>query len=126
VNTHLRHVFAKLGAPNRVALAAVAHDPFEWCLRRWPPAPSIACSRLLSPFPCCPAKRSGPDRAGLVPGGARREAYQDARRRAGIIMAAVWIQPAPGGDVAVVYLEVLTVVGVSLGLLLLVLVVLAT
>jgi hypothetical protein len=37
--------------------------------------------------------------------GARREAYQDARRRAGIIREAVWIQPAPGGDVAVVYLE---------------------
>jgi DNA-binding CsgD family transcriptional regulator len=26
VNIHLRHVFAKLGAPNRVALAAVVHD----------------------------------------------------------------------------------------------------
>ena len=38
--------------------------------------------------------------------GARTEAYQDARRRAGIIREAVWIQPAPGGDVAVVYLEV--------------------
>jgi len=25
VNIHLRHVFAKLGVPNRVALAAVAH-----------------------------------------------------------------------------------------------------
>ena len=37
--------------------------------------------------------------------GARREAYQDARRRAGIIREAVWIQPWPGGDVAVVYLE---------------------
>ena len=37
--------------------------------------------------------------------GARREAYQDARRCAGIIREAVWIQPAPGGDVAVVYLE---------------------
>ena len=37
--------------------------------------------------------------------GARKEAYQDARRRAGIIREAVWIQPAPGGDVAVVYLE---------------------
>ena len=37
--------------------------------------------------------------------GARKEAYQDARRRAGIIREAAWIQPAPGGDVAVVYLE---------------------
>ena len=36
--------------------------------------------------------------------GVRKEAYQDARRRAGIIREAVWIQPAPGGDVAVVYL----------------------
>ncbi len=37
--------------------------------------------------------------------GARKEAYQDARRRAGIIREAVWIQPGPGGDVAVLYLE---------------------
>ena len=37
--------------------------------------------------------------------GARREAYQDARRRAGIIREAVWIQRGPGGDVAVAYLE---------------------
>jgi hypothetical protein len=37
--------------------------------------------------------------------GARKEAYQDARRRAGIIREAVWIQPSPGGDVAVVYRE---------------------
>jgi hypothetical protein len=36
---------------------------------------------------------------------ARKEAYQDARRCAGIIREAVWIQPGPGGDVAVVYLE---------------------
>src|SRR5439155_10828411 len=50
---------------------------------------------------------------------ARQEAYQDARRRAGIIREAVWIQPAPGGDVAVVYLEAddlataLTILGTS-------------
>ena len=37
--------------------------------------------------------------------GARTEACQDARRRAGIIREAVWIQPGPGGDVAVVCLE---------------------
>ena len=37
--------------------------------------------------------------------GARKEAYQDARRRAGIVREAVWIQPGLGGDVAVIYLE---------------------
>lgn len=37
--------------------------------------------------------------------GARKEAYQDARRRAGIVREAVWIQPAPGRDLAIVYLE---------------------
>jgi hypothetical protein len=35
--------------------------------------------------------------------GARKEAYQGARRRAGIIREAAWIQPGPGGDAAVVY-----------------------
>ncbi len=29
VNTHLRHVFAKLGVPNRVALSAVVHRSIE-------------------------------------------------------------------------------------------------
>ena len=51
--------------------------------------------------------------------GARKEAYQDARRRAGIVREAVWIQPGPGRDVAVVYLEAddlaaaFTIVGTS-------------
>jgi hypothetical protein len=37
--------------------------------------------------------------------GPRREAFQDARRRAGITREAVWIQTTPTGDVAVIYLE---------------------
>jgi hypothetical protein len=37
--------------------------------------------------------------------GARKEAFQDARRRAGIVREAVWIQSAPGADLAIVYLE---------------------
>jgi hypothetical protein len=51
--------------------------------------------------------QTGPCRVALAScwEGARREAYQDARRRAGIIREAVWIQRAPAGDIAVVYLE---------------------
>ena len=37
--------------------------------------------------------------------GTRKEAFQDARRRAGIVREAIWLQPAPGGDMAVVYVE---------------------
>ncbi len=37
--------------------------------------------------------------------GARRESFRDARRRAGILREAVWIQTAPGGDLAIVYLK---------------------
>jgi hypothetical protein len=37
--------------------------------------------------------------------GPRREAFQDARRRAGITREAVWIQTTEVGDLAVVYLE---------------------
>ncbi len=37
--------------------------------------------------------------------GTRREAFQDARRRAGVVREAVWIEERPGGDVAIVYLE---------------------
>jgi hypothetical protein len=37
--------------------------------------------------------------------GARKAAYQDARRRAGILRESVWFQPTPGGDLAIVYLE---------------------
>jgi hypothetical protein len=51
--------------------------------------------------------------------GPRKEAHQDARRRAGIAREAVWVQPGPGGDVEVVYLEAddlataLTILGTS-------------
>jgi hypothetical protein len=37
--------------------------------------------------------------------GARREAFRDARRRAGIVRESVWIQSAPGGDLAIVHLD---------------------
>lgn len=37
--------------------------------------------------------------------GARKEAFEDARRRAGILREAAWIQPAAGGDLGVIYLE---------------------
>ena len=37
--------------------------------------------------------------------GSRREAYQDARRRAGISKESVWIQSTPSGDLAVVCIE---------------------
>lgn len=37
--------------------------------------------------------------------GARAEAHKDARRRAGIVREAFWIEAMPGGDVAVMYLE---------------------
>ena len=51
--------------------------------------------------------------------GARREAFHDARRRAGIVREAVWIQSASGGDLAIVYVEAddldiaLTILGTS-------------
>lgn len=47
------------------------------------------------------------ERAGLdaCQRGARKEAYQDSRRRAGIVREAVWIQGTQAGDLAVVYLE---------------------
>lgn len=37
--------------------------------------------------------------------GARREAFRDARRRAGVVREAVWIQTTRGGNLAIVYLE---------------------
>ena len=37
--------------------------------------------------------------------GAHREAFRDARRRAGILREATWIQSTPGGALAIVYLE---------------------
>ena len=37
--------------------------------------------------------------------GDRKAAFEDARKRAGITREAVFIQPTPAGDVAVVYME---------------------
>ena len=37
--------------------------------------------------------------------GPRRERFGDARRRAGVAREAVWIQPGPEQDLAVVYVE---------------------
>jgi hypothetical protein len=48
--------------------------------------------------------------------GPRREAFQDACRRAGITRESVWIQSGPGGHRAVVYLEA-DDIGDALGLL---------
>lgn len=47
------------------------------------------------------------DRAAMIScwRGERREAYERARRRAGVTREAVFIQPTPNGDVVVVYQE---------------------
>lgn len=37
--------------------------------------------------------------------GARKEAFEDALRRAGVIRQVVWIQATPRGELSVVYLE---------------------
>jgi hypothetical protein len=56
--------------------------------------------------PVLPGKTNA-DRVALAScrSGQRKEAYEDARRRAGITREAVWIQSTPDGDVAVVYME---------------------
>src|SRR5215468_1279037 len=79
----------------------------------------MACSPLVSPFACCPArpKRTGSRWPRAGPVRARRPTRTPGA--AGIIREAVWIQPAPGGDIAVVYLEAddlataFTIVGTS-------------
>ncbi len=67
----------------------------------------VVCSPSRSPCPLLPGQTDAEsDRARRRAGqGARREAFQDARRRAGIVREAVWIQPRPGRDVGVVYVE---------------------
>ena len=56
--------------------------------------------------PLLPGK-SETDRAAMIScwRGDRREAYEQSRRRLGITREAVFIQPTPAGDVAVVYME---------------------
>ena len=56
--------------------------------------------------PLLPGKTEA-DRAAMIScwRGERREAYETSRRRLGITREAVYVQPTPAGDVAVVYLE---------------------
>lgn len=56
--------------------------------------------------PLLPGKTEA-DRAAMIScwRGDRKAAYESARRRLGITREAVYIQPTPSGDVAVVYLE---------------------
>jgi hypothetical protein len=57
-------------------------------------------------IPLLPGK-TDTDRAALAScwRGERKAAYEDARRRAGVTREAAWIQSAPTGDMAVIYLE---------------------
>ncbi|HET7800936.1 MAG TPA: hypothetical protein VFL38_10965 [Humibacillus xanthopallidus] len=63
--------------------------------------PAIAFATLLPPG------RAEVDRLAMEScwRGKRREAYEDARRRAGITKESVWLQATPSGDLAVVYIE---------------------
>jgi hypothetical protein len=55
--------------------------------------------------PVLPGK-TGADRAAMASvQGERKAAFESSRERHGITREAVWIQPTPGGDVALVYLE---------------------
>ena len=56
--------------------------------------------------PILPGKTDG-DRAAMAAcqSGERKQAHEQSRRRAGITREAVWIQPTPMGDLAVVLLE---------------------
>lgn len=72
-----------------------------------PGAPTIGrVESVAFALPVLPG-RTEADRVALASchAGTRREAHRDARRRAGIAREAVWIQPGPGQDLAVVYLE---------------------
>jgi hypothetical protein len=74
-----------------------------------PPLAGSTIDRMQSvafAFPLLPGQTEA-DRTAMAScrTGVRKEAYEDARRRAGIIRESVWIQRTAGGDVAVVYLE---------------------
>lgn len=45
------------------------------------------------------------DIGSCTPGGERQAAHEASRARHGITREAVWIQPTPAGDLAVVYIE---------------------
>ena len=69
------------------------------------PLPSSACSPLLSPFACCQAKPMRTGRAGLVLGRCPQGGLPGRPAPCGHHLSASGIQPAPAGDVAVVYVE---------------------
>jgi hypothetical protein len=82
--------------------AADAHpEPKEFLLGKDHDMPSIGFIAPLLPG------KTEVDRAAVIScwRGERRDAYQASRRRLGITREAIYIQPTPNGDVAVLYWE---------------------
>jgi hypothetical protein len=64
--------------------------------------PSIAFAAPLLPGK---TEQDREDIRSCAPGGERHATYEASRARHGITTEAVWIQPTPAGDLAVVYIE---------------------
>ena len=64
--------------------------------------PSVAFAAPLLPGK---SEQDRNDIGSCTPGGERQAAYEASRARHGITREAVWIQPTPAGDLAVVYIE---------------------